>query len=195
MRKKDLENTEKRKNKILEAAETCFIAKGFHKTTLRDISNESGVSLGSIYQYFENKNAIILTFVERSNDETSEAIDYIAGAKNFTKALKEILNMMLNNFVKRKKLIIYLEILSEALKNDDIKAMIKREKTEIFFEVLLKEAERNDKIQLKLPAKSSSQLILSAVETAAANAMIYDEKNSMKEASIYIEEVVDLLFK
>lgn len=38
-----------RRNQILDAAQRCFKKQGFHKTTLRDIAQEFGMSAGHIY--------------------------------------------------------------------------------------------------------------------------------------------------
>lgn len=40
-----------RRNQILDAAQRCFKKQGFHKTTLRDIAQEFGMSAGHIYNY------------------------------------------------------------------------------------------------------------------------------------------------
>lgn len=48
-----------RRNQILDAALRCFKKQGFHKTTLRDIAQEFGMSAGHIYNYFSNKEAAI----------------------------------------------------------------------------------------------------------------------------------------
>lgn len=52
-----------RRNQILDAAQRCFKKQGFHKTTLRDIAQEFGMSAGHIYNYFSNKEAIIEALV------------------------------------------------------------------------------------------------------------------------------------
>lgn len=58
-----------RRNQILDAAQRCFKKQGFHKTTLRDIAQEFGVSAGHIYNYFSNKEAIIEALVELRTQE------------------------------------------------------------------------------------------------------------------------------
>lgn len=37
----------------------CFAKRGFHQTSMHDISAEAGISVGLIYRYFENKDAVI----------------------------------------------------------------------------------------------------------------------------------------
>lgn len=48
-------NNNERRYQIINAAKECFISKGYKETGMRDISNEAGVALGTIYSYFKNK--------------------------------------------------------------------------------------------------------------------------------------------
>ena len=43
---------------IVRAARKLFLKKGYHATTIRDICRESGLSNGTLYFYFENKDAL-----------------------------------------------------------------------------------------------------------------------------------------
>lgn len=64
-----------RRNQILDAAQRYFKKQGFHKTTLRDIAQEFGMSAGHIYNYFSNKEAIIEALVELRTQEFLDMID------------------------------------------------------------------------------------------------------------------------
>jgi len=64
-----------RRNQILDAAQRCFKKQGLHKTTLRDIAQEFGMSAGHIYNYFSNKEAIIEALVELRTQEFLDMID------------------------------------------------------------------------------------------------------------------------
>jgi AcrR family transcriptional regulator len=59
---------EARRNQILDAAAKVFAAKGFHPTTIRDIAREAGIGDGTIYNYFENKTALLLGIFDRMRD-------------------------------------------------------------------------------------------------------------------------------
>jgi AcrR family transcriptional regulator len=48
-----------RRSEILDAAIVCFSRDGFHRTTMKDIVRESGLSPGAIYNYFRSKEEII----------------------------------------------------------------------------------------------------------------------------------------
>jgi TetR/AcrR family transcriptional regulator, repressor for uid operon len=44
-----------RRTRILDAAETCFVRSGFHRTTMQDVAAEAGMSAGNLYRYFPSK--------------------------------------------------------------------------------------------------------------------------------------------
>jgi AcrR family transcriptional regulator len=67
-----------RKNQILDAAAAVFSEKGFHPTTTRDIAKRAGISEGTIYNYFANKNALLLGIFERMKDSAVQ--DYVPEA-------------------------------------------------------------------------------------------------------------------
>jgi AcrR family transcriptional regulator len=56
-----------RKNQILDAATQVFAVKGFHRATIRDVAKAAGVADGTIYNYFENKTALLLGLLDRLN--------------------------------------------------------------------------------------------------------------------------------
>jgi len=53
------------RERILDAAQRCFIAHGFHAASVSEIAGEAGISQGLMYRYFDNKRAMILALIER----------------------------------------------------------------------------------------------------------------------------------
>ncbi|MBM3291940.1 TetR/AcrR family transcriptional regulator [Candidatus Bathyarchaeota archaeon] len=53
------------KDRILNAAETLFMDKGFKETSMDDIVKESNMSKGAIYGHFNSKDELILTLYEK----------------------------------------------------------------------------------------------------------------------------------
>lgn len=68
MSKTDEQRWQRRKaerpGEIIEAALECFIAKGFMATRLDEVAQRAGVSKGTLYLYFENKEALFKAVVE-----------------------------------------------------------------------------------------------------------------------------------
>jgi len=57
------------RERILCAAQKCFIEYGFHAASMSNIAAAAAMSPGLVYRYFENKSAIILAIVERQLQE------------------------------------------------------------------------------------------------------------------------------
>jgi AcrR family transcriptional regulator len=64
-----------RRAQILDAATTVFAAQGFHRTTIRDVAKAAGVADGTIYNYFENKTALLLGILDRLNESDRRGAD------------------------------------------------------------------------------------------------------------------------
>ena len=64
------ELVQKRSAQILEAAARVFAQKGYHAATTKEIASEAGVSEGTIYNYFQNKEDLLLS-VPRLISETT----------------------------------------------------------------------------------------------------------------------------
>ncbi len=56
---------EERKTGIEDAAKELLIKQGFHATSMRDIAKRAGISLGNVYNYFETKEAIFESIINR----------------------------------------------------------------------------------------------------------------------------------
>jgi AcrR family transcriptional regulator len=65
-----------RRNQILDAATKVFAEKGYHLTTIKDISTEAGIADGTIYNYFENKMALMLGIFDRLNESDQRVEDF-----------------------------------------------------------------------------------------------------------------------
>ena len=61
--------SDERKNQILEAAMVVFSRTGFQGTRMDDIVTESGLSKGTLYWYFDSKEEIIVSLLERLFDQ------------------------------------------------------------------------------------------------------------------------------
>ncbi len=59
---------------ILEAAAQVFVEKGYPETTTNTIAERAGVSIGSLYQYFPGKEAVLYSLMERHIRDAYEFI-------------------------------------------------------------------------------------------------------------------------
>ncbi|HLK89713.1 MAG TPA: TetR family transcriptional regulator [Polyangia bacterium] len=56
-------------NHLLETALRLFRRKGFDRTTMRDIAEEAGLSVGATYYHFRSKEDLVLAFYRWTQDE------------------------------------------------------------------------------------------------------------------------------
>ena len=80
-----------RRSQILDAALVCFAKRGFHQTSMHDISGEAGISVGLIYRYFENKEAVISAMADRHKNEISEMLERARQAPTLLESLEILL--------------------------------------------------------------------------------------------------------
>ncbi len=82
------------KHTILTAAVKKFMAKGVKETSIADIMNEAELGIGTFYNYFESKEALLLCLLEQIVEETqrraAQRMDENVPAAD---ALKEIVMM------------------------------------------------------------------------------------------------------
>lgn len=77
-----------RRTQILDAAIICFAKRGFHQTSMHDVSAEAGISVGLIYRYFANKEAVISAMADRHKQEIHELLERARQAPSLFESLE-----------------------------------------------------------------------------------------------------------
>ena len=76
--KRELHEKEVR-TRIIKSARKLFLRNGFDSTTIRQIVKQAGVTTGSIYHFFKNKEEILGIIVGEAFDHSTNQADDIAG--------------------------------------------------------------------------------------------------------------------
>ena len=66
----------------------CFAKRGFHPASMHDISAEAGISVGLIYRYFENKEAVISAMADRHKAEIHGVLERARQAPSLLESLE-----------------------------------------------------------------------------------------------------------
>src|SRR5207247_9531631 len=77
-----------RRSQILDAELVYFAKRGFHQASMHDISAEGGISVGLIYRYFENKDAVISAMADRHKKEIHEVLERAQQAATLLESLE-----------------------------------------------------------------------------------------------------------
>ena len=62
---------EQTRQRIVEQALTLFEQRGYAETTLRDIADAAGVSIGLAYRYFRRKEELVLVLYTQLSEEVA----------------------------------------------------------------------------------------------------------------------------
>ena len=68
-----------RREEILAAAKAVFADRGFHATTIADVAKAAGISYGSIYWYFESKDALFHALMDHQEQALRATIERSVG--------------------------------------------------------------------------------------------------------------------
>ena len=79
-----------RRRQILDAALGCFARQGFHKTTMQDVVEHSGLSPGSIYCHFSGKQDIIVALVEERHRRERALLQRALEKQSFAEAVDQL---------------------------------------------------------------------------------------------------------
>lgn len=72
MPKVSTEHKQRRREQILEGAQRVFARHGFEGATVARLEEETGLSRGAIFSYFEHKDALFVAVVARTSDRLVE---------------------------------------------------------------------------------------------------------------------------
>jgi AcrR family transcriptional regulator len=148
---------DRRRQQIIDGALRIFIAKGFHKATVREIAREAGLTMGSLYNYIRSKQDIIfivydyITGVLR--DQMRQAIE---GIDDPEQRLKAALWQNLKAVNEHQDIIMFLYKESSSLDKESLHLVLARETEYIeLFESLLRgyfDGKKVDETRLRIAA-------------------------------------------
>lgn len=84
---------------VLDAAEDVFSRKGFHDATIKEIAEVAEFSVGAVYSFFENKDDLFLSVIERRGAELVPAMrDLLDGDGAARDQLHELADLQVEFF-------------------------------------------------------------------------------------------------
>jgi AcrR family transcriptional regulator len=114
-----------RREQILEAATRVFAEKGFRRATTREVAREAGVSEGTIYNYFEDKDDLLMAILHRLNETERRVEDFEEGAaSDFRGFLEEYLRRRMSLVWENRE--VFRVVLSEMLVNAELRELYLR---------------------------------------------------------------------
>jgi TetR/AcrR family fatty acid metabolism transcriptional regulator len=114
-----------RREQIVEAATRVFAQKGFSRATTREVARVAGVSEGTIYNYFEDKGALLTAILDKLNETERRAADFEGGkATDFRGFLEQYLRQRMSLIWENRE--VFRVALSEMLVNAELRELYLR---------------------------------------------------------------------
>jgi TetR/AcrR family transcriptional regulator, repressor for uid operon len=116
---------ESRRQQVLTGATACFCRHGFHSASMAEIARSAGMSVGHIYHYFENKEAIVVAIVENNQAEVLEIMDQIERSPGpLAQALVDAASTGVDECMDLSSTALMLEVLAEAARNSKVAEVV-----------------------------------------------------------------------
>ncbi len=186
------------KGYILKSAKELFLDKGYTKTSIRDISKHSGITLGRIYVYFKKKEDIFYELIKPTIDIIHELYDSstmsqevllqsITSKEAFKAELEQSVKILENN-----KPEFYLAFFkSDGFQKVDIREEMMKsymQRYDVYMKMLREINGNNVFVFSELFLKTQLNLYINIYENILLKNMSDEEKN------IYIDNVVDFIY-
>ena len=90
--------SEEKRNKILDAAIVEFAEHGFDSANINNIAQNSGISVGSMYKYFDNKEDLFLTIIHYGVETLKTVLnDIMQGEEKLDIRIEKIIKAIQSN--------------------------------------------------------------------------------------------------
>jgi len=163
------DRNEQRIGQILQAALQCFLVKGFHQTSMRDIAQAAGVSLGNLYNHFPGKEAIILAVAVAESEELAPLLQRLAASDGERAQVLVVLQDFHALCCQPEWATLAVEVLAESARNPAVAeafAANRRQLQATLAEALQQMAQRERRRPVLAPALQA-QVLLDAIESDA----------------------------
>ncbi len=113
-----------RRQQVLDAASQCFREHGFHCASMQLIARTAGMSVGHIYHYFENKEAIIAAIVAADEAITNTRFEGFRRETDVFHAMIEQADKGLDRCLDAGKSALLMEIVAESGRNPKVAEIV-----------------------------------------------------------------------
>lgn len=113
-----------RRAHIMDAASACARKSGFHGASMATIAQTAGLSVGQIYRYFANKEAIIEGIVARDKAEMLAWFDEVQDEEDLVAAIVGHCAQAVDEHFDRDRAALNLEVVAEAARNDAVARIV-----------------------------------------------------------------------
>ena len=181
-----------RRKRVLTSAIKVFGEKGFKNATISEIAKEAGVGDATIYEYFDNKEALLLSIpLESTKDMIAEINYHMIGIKGTFNKLRKFVWWWLNYLQENPGygviVLLELKVSKNYMQTEGY------EKAREFYQIILdilKEGQEEGVIKKEVNIYLARSVIIGALEHNIIRWLLKERNYSLLQ---YADELVDLL--
>jgi TetR/AcrR family fatty acid metabolism transcriptional regulator len=155
--------------RIIEAGEALFVEKGFHRATVREIAKLAGVGVGTIYEYYPDKEALLLAIPDYEAKELLEGIrEHLQGIQGAFNKLRKFTWFTLHYYEANPSFVLFIYLIMKPHRgwtNSPGYQMV-REYSNVFTEIL-KEGQAEEVIRTDVDLRLMRIVYLGSLERLA----------------------------
>jgi AcrR family transcriptional regulator len=153
--------------RILDAAARIFHEQGYAGATTNDIADEAGLSIGSLYQYFPNKDALLAALTKRHITTTTSSLAAMIGKLPEDSGFNVILRAVVRFLVEQHDLDdLHLLVMHTSPRTHEINLELEQAKTQL--------VEITSVLLAKMNIIEDQQMLISRMVVATIDAAVHD---------------------
>lgn len=175
------ESVELTREAITLAAMHCFIEKGFHQASMRDIATLAQVSVGNLYNHFSSKDALIAEIAQFEMLELAPLLVSLEGADSVD-ALIAFAESYLALTMNPDHLMLSAEVIAESARNPSLASLFAANHRELVdaLNKVIGAGIQAGRIK-PLPIEATAILILDAIEGHALRTFLFTGKKPLRK--------------
>ena len=179
---------------ILQAAAQVFTRRGYAGATTNHIAERAGVSIGSLYEYFPSKDALLVALMEAHLHEGEEvlaraAAEIVGGSKDLTVTVRHLVRAMVELHARDRDL--HRILFEEAPLPRRLRRMLLEIEDRVSARVALLLATYPE-VKVRDPALAAT-VVVQTVEALTHKLVVHGMREHDLEA--YVEEIVRLVIR
>lgn len=193
-RKRDEALHAMRQQQILDAAKKCFIANGFHRTSMREIFKAANISAGGAYNYFASKDDIVKALVAEENDDITWLVERLKKSRNPLKGVAQLVHDAIR-YTTHDDATLAAEVYAESCRNPEVGALSKQNtaKAKTAFFIAIQRGAEQGFITKQYSAEDLSVWVLALIEGYIGQIASDPKLNSKQAARMAKISTINLL--
>jgi AcrR family transcriptional regulator len=146
---------------LIAAALDLFERRGFHGTTVPELAQHAGVATGTVYRYFESKEALVNALYQRSKRQLSAALaEAVASSPSWRGRFRAVWFALFHFSRAHPKVIAFLDLHTHADYLDEASKAVEAETAVTLFALIV--GGQNDEAFTELPPAAALAMVYGA---------------------------------